>query len=160
MNLPEKIVILGDIYSINYSEKKFLKPRVIQSGFNITIFSTSLEAREFKVILDKWITSFAKKIIERRVVELSTIYGFHFNRISVRNQSTRWGSCSSNKNLNFNWRLILGPKMILDYVIIHELAHTLQMNHSKAFWAIVQNIIPEYKSLRLWLKKNGQLLKY
>ena len=68
----------------------------------------------------------------------------------------RWGSCSTKGNLNFNWKLVLMPPEILDYVVVHELAHRLQMNHSAAFWAEVGKILPDYRERRQWLKVNGQ----
>ena len=76
--------------------------------------------------------------------------------ITIREQKTRWGSCSAKGNLNFNWKLVLMPPEILDYVVVHELAHRLQMNHSAAFWAEVGKILPDYRERRQWLKVNGQ----
>jgi hypothetical protein len=84
--------------------------------------------------------------INERVNYIANTYKFHYNRIAIKNQRTRWGSCSGKKNLNFNWRLIMTPHECVDYVIVHELAHTRQMNHSKNFWAIVEEIMPDYKS--------------
>ena len=76
--------------------------------------------------------------------------------ITVREQKTRWGSCSAKGNLNFNWKLVLMPEEILDYVVVHELAHRLQMNHSTEFWDEVEKILPDYRKRRQWLKENGQ----
>ena len=78
-----------------------------------------------------------------------------YGTISVREQKTRWGSCSAKGNLNFNWKLVLMPEEILDYVVVHELAHRQEMNHSPAFWAVVGRIVPDYKERRKWLKENG-----
>lgn len=78
--------------------------------------------------------------------------------ISIREQKTRWGSCSSKGNLNFNWRLILAPEEVLDYVVVHELAHRREMNHSKAFYAIVESVLPDYKQPKKWLRDKGQTL--
>ena len=72
-----------------------------------------------------------------------------------RFQQTRWGSCSSRGNLNFNWRLLLMPERVMDYVIVHELAHRREMNHSAAFWQIVETYLPDYRERRQWLKENG-----
>ena len=73
----------------------------------------------------------------------------------VRNQKTRWGSCSSKGNLNFNCLLMLAPPEVLDYVVVHELCHRKQMNHSKAFWLEVEKVLPNYKEVRKWLKEEG-----
>lgn len=81
-----------------------------------------------------------------------------FGGITVRDQKTRWGSCSARGNLNFNWRLILAPEPVLDYVVIHELAHRKEMNHSKQFWDIVEAMMPDYRTQRQWLKEHGDQL--
>ncbi len=79
-------------------------------------------------------------------------------RVCVRAQKTRWGSCSSTGTLSFNWKLYLAPPEILDYVVVHELCHLSEMNHSKRFWALVESILPDYKSCEKWLKENGRTL--
>ena len=84
--------------------------------------------------------------------------GVSFGRITIRDQKTRWGSCSARGNLNFNWRLILAPLEVLDYVVVHELAHRREMNHSDRFWKQVESVLPDYTWRKAWLKKNGDLL--
>ena len=97
----------------------------------------------------------ARMVIGQRVSWFAAKMGVTYGRISIRAQKTRWGSCSSRGNLNFNWKLILMPPEILDYVVVHELAHRKQMNHSKLFWAEVERILPDYERRRRWLKENG-----
>lgn len=97
----------------------------------------------------------ARTVICKRAAYFAEIMGVRFQRIAVREQKTRWGSCSSRGNLNFNWKLILMPEQILDYVVVHELAHLKQMNHSEAFWAEVGRVLPDYKAQRAWLKIHG-----
>ena len=80
--------------------------------------------------------------------------GVAFDRIEVRNQRTRWGSCSSKGTLSLNWRLIMGPPEVLEYVVVHELAHLEEPNHSSAFWAVVEAELPEYTDRRAWLREN------
>ena len=89
---------------------------------------------------------------------LSTKHNFKFSEIKIANSKTKWGSCSSKLVLRFNWRLIFAPLEILNYVIIHEMCHLVEMNHSKSFWNLVAKFYPEYKSARLWLKENGHRL--
>lgn len=101
--------------------------------------------------------SLAKKIIPERVAYYAAIMGVSYGRITIREQKTRWGSCSSQGNLNFNWKLMLLPGEVLDYVVVHELAHRTEMNHSKAFWTIVENTLPDYKKRRKLLKEKGRL---
>ena len=78
-----------------------------------------------------------------------------YGRVTVREQKTRWGSCSSKRNLNFNWKLIQAPPEALDYVVIHELCHLREFNHSPRFWQLVQAQMPEYESWKRWLKQHG-----
>ena len=94
-------------------------------------------------------------VIPRRVAYYAEKLGVSYGKITLRQQKTRWGSCSSEKNLNFNWLLILAPSEVLDYVVVHELCHRREMNHSQAFWKEVEKILPDYRERQKWLKDNG-----
>ena len=98
----------------------------------------------------------AAEVIKARCRYYAPVMGVSYGTVTIREQKTRWGSCSTKGNLNFNWKLVLMPPEILDYVVVHELAHRIQMNHSAAFWAEVGKILPDYKERRQWLKVNGQ----
>ena len=100
----------------------------------------------------------ALKYIPERVAYFSKIIGVTYGRITIRNQKTRWGSCSSKGNLNFNCQLMLAPPEIIDYVVVHELCHRKEMNHSKNFWREVEKILPDYKKSVLWLKNEGSMI--
>ena len=93
--------------------------------------------------------------IEEKVSYYASVMGVSYGRITMRNQKTRWGSCSSVGNLNYNWKLVLMPPGVLDYVVVHELAHRREMNHSAAFWKVVATWMPDYKKYRKWLRDNG-----
>ncbi len=95
----------------------------------------------------------AKTYIPQRVSYYAQRMGVTYGRICIREQKTRWGSCSSKGNLNFNWKLILMPREILDYVVVHELAHRREMNHSASFWRIVEAELPDYRERRRALKE-------
>jgi predicted metal-dependent hydrolase len=95
----------------------------------------------------------ALKIIPARVEYFARIIGVTYGNITIRNQKTRWGSCSSKGNLNFNYQLYYLPDELLDYVVIHELAHRRYMDHSKEFWAEVEKYCPDYRERRQQLKK-------
>lgn len=81
-----------------------------------------------------------------------------YNKVFIKDQKTRWGSCSSQGNLNFNYRLVMAPLPVIDYLVTHELAHLAEMNHSKRFWSLVERVCPEYKKHRQWLKEHGSEL--
>ena len=98
----------------------------------------------------------ARARISERVAWFARIMGVSYGRITIRAAKTRWGSCSAKGNLNFHWKLILMPEEVLDYVVVHELAHRKQMNHSPAFWAEVEKVLPDYRERRRWLKTWGQ----
>lgn len=100
----------------------------------------------------------ARDIFTQKTAYYARIMNVTYGRISIREQKTRWGSCSSKGNLNFNWRLILAPEPVLDYVVVHELAHRREMNHSGAFYAVVESVLPDYRAPRKWLRDNGQSL--
>lgn len=97
----------------------------------------------------------AAEILQEKCRLFAKRMGVGYGRITIREQKTRWGSCSGAGNLNFNWKLVLMPEKIQDYVVVHELAHRIEMNHSPSFWAVVENMIPDYKERRDWLRKNG-----
>ena len=100
----------------------------------------------------------AKRELPPRVRQFADRMGVTYGRITIRSQRTRWGSCSSKGNLNFNCLLMLTPEEVQDYVIVHELAHRIEMNHSPRFWAIVEAVLPDCKKQRQWLKKEGTVL--
>lgn len=93
--------------------------------------------------------------ISERARYYAEIMKVSYGRITIRNQKTRWGSCSGKGNLNFNCLLMLAPEKVIDYVVVHELCHLIEMNHSKAFWAQVERVMPDYKVQRQWLKDHG-----
>lgn len=100
----------------------------------------------------------AKEIFPEKTRFFAQRMGVTYGRITIRNQATRWGSCSSAGNLNYNCLLMMAPEEIQDYVVVHELAHRKQMNHSQAFWDEVSSVLPDYKTRLKWLKDNGREL--
>lgn len=115
-----------------------------------SVESEYLTNEEIKKLADK-----ALQHIPKRVSYYAKQIGVTYGKITIRNQKTRWGSCSSKGNLNFNCLLMLAPAEVLDYVVVHELCHRKEMNHSKAFWMEVQRILPDYKEVIQWLKEDG-----
>lgn len=103
-----------------------------------------------------WYVEQARGVISRLVAEHAGRMGVTYGRIAIRGQRSRWGSCSEAGNLNFNWRLVMMPEHICEYVVVHELAHRKQLNHSKKFWKEVENALPDYRIRDEWLKKHGK----
>jgi hypothetical protein len=97
----------------------------------------------------------AQKLIKQEVARLSHLHSFKVSRISIKNQKSRFGSCSSQGNLNFNWQIILFPPQIFTHIILHELTHLSIKNHSSKFWNQLALYDPNWRSHRLWLKKEG-----
>lgn len=111
-------------------------------------------------VLESWFKTMARLLINQRIRVVNKTLNLGFNRVFIRGQKTRWGSCSRQKNLNFNWRLVMAPLQVIDYVVAHELLHLIQPDHSKKFWTLVERICPDYKDCRKWLKNNGHRLRF
>lgn len=111
-----------------------------------------------RAALEKRYIEAAREYFPKRVSYFLPLTGGSFQRITIRDQKTRWGSCSAGGTLSFNWRLMLAPPAVLDYVVVHELCHLTYMNHSAAFWALVESVCPDYRIHRKWLKEHGQEL--
>jgi len=112
--------------------------------------TTPFTAKELQQLADA-----ARIDLVRRVAHFSPIVGVTVNRITIRSQRTRWGSCSAKGNLNFNCLLMLCPEEVRDYVVVHELCHRIEMNHSPRFWSEVERVLPRYRIQRTWLKEHG-----
>ena len=98
----------------------------------------------------------AAEVIKARCRYYAPVMGVSYGTVTIREQKTRWGSCSMKVNLNFNWKLVLMPERVMDYVVIHELAHRKEMNHSARFYAVVAQQMPDYKVWQSWLKEHGR----
>lgn len=100
----------------------------------------------------------ARRVFLARAAYYAPVVGVSYTRITVRSQRTKWGSCSAKGGLNFNCLLLLAPAEVLDYVVVHELCHRREMNHSARFWAEVERVLPDYAAARKWLRQNGRSL--
>lgn len=112
-----------------------------------------------KNYVTNWYKQQARKVIVERVRLYAKRLDLTYKSVSLMEATTRWGSCSSQKNLNFNWKLIMAPLPVLDYVVTHELAHLVELNHSRAFWETVRKMFPIYREYRTWLKRYGHTLR-
>ncbi len=116
------------------------------------------QAKNNQLLSHQEISELAEKaldVIPKKVKHYAELMGVSYGRITIRNQRTRWGSCSSKGNLNFNCLLMLTPEVVIDYVVVHELCHLKEMNHSKAFWSQVKDVLPHYREQKKWLKEHG-----
>lgn len=126
--------------------------------FDNAFFLISRLREQAKDIFIDWYRVQALAIISRRVELYASRFGLQYGQIRISNARRRWGSCSAKGNLNFNWRLVMAPIIVIDYVIIHELAHLIERNHSTRFWKRVETMMPDYKTHRKWLRENGKVL--
>lgn len=119
--------------------------------------AASYEEKELEAAVKEavklWYRREARGYLEAKAATWSAIMNVDYGKIAIRDQATRWGSCSARGNLNFNWRLVLLPEELADYVVVHELAHRIQMNHSNAFWEIVERELPDYRLRRRELRR-------
>ncbi len=151
----EKFLFLGKLYDLQFTEdsKTALE---LRDKFYLSK-SYKHRARE---IFEHWYKARAKEYFYKRAFIYSSLMGVRFNNLKLSQAKQRWGSCSSKGNINIVWRLIMAPPWVIDYVIVHELAHLRYMNHSKSFWRLVAKVYPQYKQAIKWLKENGYYLNF
>lgn len=148
-----KFMLWGKEIKLSQSYRLFIKRHRISFKENeLRILSPPESTEGIEKLYETWLKHYAKAYIPDRVRELSGILGFKVKKITIRSQKTRWGSASTRGNLSFNFRLMRFRKEVIDYVIIHELCHFREMNHSKRFWSLVEKYCPDYKALRNELK--------
>ena len=114
---------------------------------------------DLRTPIERHLWKLAARELPGRVIEFAELHRLRVARVMVRNQRSRWGSCSPRGTISLNWRLIQAPPNVRDYIILHELCHLRQMNHSDRFWREVASVCPDYQRAELWLKRNGDLLK-
>jgi predicted metal-dependent hydrolase len=112
-----------------------------------------------RAALERWYRRRAQVVIAERLALWNAHYSYAWTRVAIKEQKTRWGSCSRRGSLNFNWRLLLAPLPVLDYVVIHELCHLKEPNHAPRFWALVAQTCPDYRERRDWLRQHGHELR-
>ncbi|MDO8594239.1 MAG: M48 family metallopeptidase [bacterium] len=101
----------------------------------------------------------ARLLVQERLEHFNQFYGLTWNKVAIRNQRSRWGSCSRKGNLNFNYKVVFLPPHLADYLVVHELCHLEELNHSSAFWSLVARTMPEHREMRKELRKNGMNLR-
>ena len=149
----ETFMYLGNAYPLEIVGRQ-KKSLLLDDKFKLAKSAQSDAALAF----EHWYRIQARQILTERINFYANQCGFQYNRIGITSARTRWGSCSATGSLNFSWRLIMAPLKVVDYVVVHELVHTVFHNHSKQFWNRVERIMPDYKEPRNWLRRNGQQL--
>lgn len=149
----EGFLFLGRYYKLKIVDKQEV-PLRFENNFYLSKDALP-QARE---VFIEWYKKIAYEKISERVEWYAQKRGFKHDKANITNAQKRWGSCS-NKNLNFPWRLIMAPLPVIDYVVIHELVHIEEKNHSKAFWNKIKMLMPDYEKHKEWLKKNSYLLR-
>lgn len=149
----ETLLYRGSLYPCLFELDDRLKDAEVKLGTGLfTLRSPVQEQSLLRRAMEKWYREEARRIIPERVRHYAAIIGCSPGELRIKNQQKRWGSCSQKGNLNFNWRLILVPDEILDYMVVHELCHMVHLNHSAEYWSLVGAILPDYQARRSWLK--------
>lgn len=150
----EKFWYLGQEYPLELVSQA--KPLL---HFDSKFYLSQVAQPQAEQVFTAWYRRQARVVLTERVRYYATLHGLRYQKIRISSARTRWGSCSSRGTLSFTWRLVMAPPEVIDYVVVHELAHTVEHHHSKIFWAKVAEILPGYKPCRQWLRKNGGRLK-
>lgn len=149
----DKFLFLGSTYGLTLVKPQ--RPALkFENGFTLGSTIQSSGERYFT----QWYKEQAYKVIADRVRVFSDQYEFVPKQVKISSARTRWGSCSPDGTLNFTWRLVMAPLDVIDYVVVHELAHLRVKDHSRRFWREVEKIMPEYKDRRKWLRVHGETL--
>lgn len=149
----EQFYFLGNLYALHFSDAQ-ITPIELSDRLCVA----SRHRHRAKKIIENWYNMKAAPYLISRAQELSQLHGIIPKQIKLSHAKRRWGSCSPKGNINLAYRLIMAPKEVIDYVIIHELVHLFLPNHSKHFWQKVYELVPDYKAHRNWLKQNHYLL--
>ena len=149
------LMIEGKPHIIRLHQGKRIKGEIIAGEYHITLPEPGSDPH-VRAAIRSALSVRALERIRERLAHYQPMVGKPFGRVTIRDQKSRWGSCSQKHNLNFNWKLIMAPPEALDYVVIHELCHLHEFNHSPRFWQLVRNIMPEYEFWKKWLKEHTE----
>jgi predicted metal-dependent hydrolase len=150
-----RVSIYGNEYTVSILNCSVRRPEIELAGSELRVALPHGYTGEVKDAVKGWIRQQAVPVIQREAERMAPLIGVQYKRLTIRDQRTKWGSCSRSGNLSFNWRLILFPPDVLRYVVIHELCHLKQFNHSPRFWQLVKQFDPSYEKAIDWLKSNG-----
>jgi len=157
----ESFLFMGKEFKLNIVVLKNKKNYIDDSTIQIVIKEKDINNKpKVKIALEKTYRKYALKILTEKTMFIASSINVEPEKIKVRSYKGRWGTCSYKKDISFNWKLIMAPEKIIEYVIVHELCHLIHFNHSKNFWESVENILPDYKLRKDWLRTNEGLLDW
>lgn len=157
----DKLPYLGKNLTLTVVREPRKRGKVSMIGDRLLMWVPYEANYEFKrACIVAWYRKQAAYIIGRKAKAYAEKLKVTYSEIHIKDQRTRWGSCSGMKNLNFSWRLVMTPDSVCDYVIIHELCHLVHMNHSPEFWNLVEKMCPPYKQQKRWLRERGNKLYF
>ena len=151
-------LIQGESYTLRVKHENEAKVSKTDESIILSLPKAHDHVTYRKELLSKWYQSAAYQNMMPRFRHFQKLLNVCPNKITFGLRKSRWGSCSSKQNITINWLLVMSPQNIQDYVIVHELCHILEMNHSRRFWALVESILSDYQSSRIWLKEHGHTL--
>ncbi len=155
----ELFMYLGSSYPLLLDiDEELTKPVVRLLGGRFIVQTPAWDKKIIGNAMECWYRNKAQEQISERIEYYQPWINAKPNKVTIKKQKKRWGSCSSRGNLNFNWRIIMAPAEVIDYVVVHEMCHLVHLNHSRNFWELVASILPDYKNRKGWLQKNGASL--
>jgi predicted metal-dependent hydrolase len=151
---------LGEAHTLSFSGRQSARPRVSRGSGRIAVVGARQAEGERRALLERWFRREARAHFEALIDERAFAHGLRPGRLQIRDQATRWGSCSPSGDICLNWRLMLAPEEVGLYVVEHELAHIDVPNHSRRFWSLLAARMPGYEAPRRWLRRNGATLRF
>lgn len=150
---------LGEALTITVIRENRQRGKVVRVNDRLILTVPYAADYEYKKnLLEKWFRREAAEVLQRKAAEFAKLLSVSYEDIKIKDQKSRWGSCSSKGNLNFNFRIIMAPEKVCDYVVKHELCHLVYLDHSEAFWSLLTSMHPETAECRRWLKENSKKL--
>lgn len=152
----ESFLYLGKDYPIYIIDgQRFKRPSAKLINSTIQIETNTRDKEGLKRAMEEWYKRMAVDKINELIIQNQPLFEKKPTGITIKNQKKRWGSCTGKDGLLFNWRLIMAPENVINYVVVHEMCHMVEKNHGPSFWSLVASIVPNYQEQKLWLKNNG-----
>ena len=151
----EAFSYLGRNYRLKVAEGELTPIKLVQGRLAISVPKGSSQSKLVKYALTSWLRTRAELKLREKLIRYSPIVGVETNGYKVKSFQSRWGSCTPRGRVDFNWKIIMAPNRVVDYVVVHELCHLKQHDHSPQFWKLVESIMPDYLESKEWLRVNG-----